>query len=110
MDQFQAGSHAVITYEWVNRLKTDALYMFSLTTKGAGDGWLTLEVDPDQENGLRLVRIDFTPAVVSGLGGLGAKPPPPPPPPPSRIIKTYVETPTYPDVKRDVIAALQGKL
>ncbi len=108
VDQFQAGSHDVTTYEWLNRRKTDALYTFSLTIKGAGDGWFTLEVDPDKENGLRLVRSDFTPAVATGLGGLNAKPPPPPPPPPSRTIKTYAEAPTYPEVKQDVIAALQG--
>lgn len=106
VDQFQAGNHDVITHEWLNRRKTDALYTFSLTIKGAGDGWLTLEMNPDQEGGLLLIRRDFTPAVATGLGGLNAKPPPPPP---GRTIKTYVETPTYPDVKRDVIAALQGR-
>ena len=108
VDQFQAGRHDVITYEWLNRRKTDALYTFALSIKGAGDGWFTLEMDPDQESGLRLVRSDFTPVVKTGLGGLNAKPPPPPPPPPSRTIKTYAETPTYSDVKQDVIAELQG--
>ena len=108
VDQFRFEEYDILTYEFVNRRKAESIYTFFLNRAGTLTGIISLEVDADQ--GFNLVFRDNKGGRLVQAHGINEPPPAPPPPDPGKTLKTYSQQPTYPDVKRDVIAALQKGL